>query len=310
MLCPFTDMFITQGSFTEYSHKGCTAIDVTSGIPGVRAPYYAPCDLKCVNIDHEHAIVWWQSTGPVRLANGSISNVTIMTIHDDSINFGIETIIYQGEQLGNMGTGGLATGVHCHIEVSPTLETGLINNGQIWYWEGKAQNVLMLPNGIEFEDAFFMNGTNIIEGVANWKYYGEESKPKEPQIVTDSKLWARGHVQNDGWQEPRISPNYIGTVGEGKRLEAFLIDTDYDFEIRLHIQNVGWTDWVSAKNNKDHVFGTVGKALRLEAIEIRGRDDVRVQLHIQNIGWVDDLQKLQGTVGLALRVEAIRFVKV
>ena len=49
-LCPFTDMYITQGSMTNGSHKGIYANDVRGIQPGVRYPYYAPCTCKCVKI--------------------------------------------------------------------------------------------------------------------------------------------------------------------------------------------------------------------------------------------------------------------
>ena len=162
LLCPFTRLYISQGSNGQYSHQGSTAIDVINGKDDTtKAPYYAPCDVKVVNVDHKHAFVWWQSVKPVRLANGSISNVTVLTGHDNVINAKIDQVVKQGVQIGNMGTGGTATGVHAHIEVSPTLETTWIPN---------KHGVYILPNQIEFEEAFFMDNTEILLGVANWKY--------------------------------------------------------------------------------------------------------------------------------------------
>ena len=55
-LCPFTDMYITQGSNSAWSHKGIMANDVRGLESGVRYPYYAPCDIKCLKVypDYGH----------------------------------------------------------------------------------------------------------------------------------------------------------------------------------------------------------------------------------------------------------------
>ena len=45
-LCPFTDMYISQGSNGSLSHKGTMANDVRGSSSGIRYPYYSPCDVK------------------------------------------------------------------------------------------------------------------------------------------------------------------------------------------------------------------------------------------------------------------------
>lgn len=166
LLCPFDKLYITQGSNGGYSHKGSTAIDTTSGTVGEKRAYYAPCDLKCVAVDKNYAFVWWQSINKVRFANGKIAYATIMVGHDETINATVGMTVKQGVQLGNLGAGGKATGVHCHIEVSPTQEKTWIPN---------KYGVYILPNQIEFEDAFFMDNTEIKLGVAPWKYLKDVS---------------------------------------------------------------------------------------------------------------------------------------
>ena len=172
LLCPFDKLYITQGSNGGYSHKGSTAIDTTSGTVGEKRAYYAPCDLKCVAVDKNYAFVWWQSINKVRFANGKIAYATIMVGHDETINATIGMTVKQGVQLGNLGAGGKATGVHCHIEVSPTHEKTWIPN---------KYGVYILPNQIEFEDAFFMDNTEIKLGVAPWKYL------KDVAVVVNQK---------------------------------------------------------------------------------------------------------------------------
>ena len=41
-LCPFTDMYITQGSLGTFSHKGIMANDVRGKKEDIRYAYYAP----------------------------------------------------------------------------------------------------------------------------------------------------------------------------------------------------------------------------------------------------------------------------
>lgn len=163
ILCPFTDMYITQGSgYSDgnYSHKGTRAIDVRGLEPGVRYPYYAPVTLKAVKVVASSGETTWQSVEKVRFSDGTIDYVTVETVHDDTRNSYVGMIIKQGEQLGNMGTKGNATGVHCHIEFAKGKQ-GLVKN-KYGNWG--------LSNAIEFEDACFMDNTNIIHGFAKWKY--------------------------------------------------------------------------------------------------------------------------------------------
>ena len=61
-LCPFTDMYITQGSGGSFSHKGTMANDVRGTQSGVKYPYYAPCTCKCVKAYPESGQAMWQST--------------------------------------------------------------------------------------------------------------------------------------------------------------------------------------------------------------------------------------------------------
>ena len=126
-LCPFTDMYITQGA-GEGTHKGTMAVDVRGANSGVRYAYYAPCTLRCIKTYKESGQVMWQSTSEVRCANGYTGFVTLMTAHDDSMDAKIGQICPQGARLGNMGVKGNATGVHCHLEISQGKDTKWFKN--------------------------------------------------------------------------------------------------------------------------------------------------------------------------------------
>ena len=160
-LCPFTDMYITQGSNGSYSHKGTMANDVRGQVPGIKYPYYAPCKLKCLKIYPESGQSMWQSVNKVRFANGRVDYATIMIAHDDTMDCKVGQIVEQGAQLGNMGTKGNATGVHCHIEISQSNDTSWTMNGY---------GIYCFNNEYDTDDCYFVDNTNILNGMGgSWK---------------------------------------------------------------------------------------------------------------------------------------------
>ena len=160
-LCPFTDMYITQGSNSLFSHRGIMANDVRGRISGIRYPYYAPCDCKCVKVYKESGQAMWQSLNKVRFANGRIDYATFMTVHDNSFDAYVGLKVPQGNQLGNMGNKGNATGVHCHIQVSQSLTTS---------WTKNRYGIYHFPNEYDLDDCYFVDNTNILQGMGgNWR---------------------------------------------------------------------------------------------------------------------------------------------
>ena len=128
-LCPFTDMYITQGANGSFSHKGTMANDVRGLKAGVKYPYYAPCTVKCVRVTStSNGEATWQSVNKVRFSNGIIDYATFETCHDNTFNAKVGMIVKQGQQLGNMGDRGGATGVHCHIQISQGKSTTFKKN--------------------------------------------------------------------------------------------------------------------------------------------------------------------------------------
>ena len=164
-LCPFTDMYVTQGSNGNFSHKGIYANDVRGRVAGVKYPYYAPCKSICIKTYPESGQVMWQSVNKVRFANGRIDYATYMTVHDDTMDAYKGLIIPQGNQLGNMGTKGNATGVHCHIEVSQSRDTT---------WTKNQYGNYHFNNEYDLDDCYFVDYTNILYAPnSNWKTTGE-----------------------------------------------------------------------------------------------------------------------------------------
>lgn len=160
-LCPFTDMYISQGSGGAYSHKGILANDVRGLQAGIRYPYYAPCTVKCIKTYPSSGQVMWQSVNKVRFANGRIDYSTFMTVHDNSMDAKVGQIVEQGSQLGNMGTKGNATGVHCHIEVSQSSDTS---------WTKNQYGIYHFNNEYDLDDCYFVDNTRILKGLGgNWR---------------------------------------------------------------------------------------------------------------------------------------------
>ena len=165
-LCPFTDMYITQGSKGSFSHKGIYANDVRGKVAGIRYPYYAPCTSKCLKIYPETGQVMWQSLDKVRFCNGRIDYATYMTAHDNNIRVKVGDIIPQGDELGSMGNkGNNVTGIHCHIEVSQSNDTS---------WTKNSYGVWHFNNEYDLDDCYFVDYTNILYGMGgNWKTTGQ-----------------------------------------------------------------------------------------------------------------------------------------
>ena len=163
-LCPFTDFYLTCGPNESKYHMGTMAIDVRGKEAGVRYPYYAPATVKCLWTYPATGQAKWQTINDVRCSNGYVGKVTFMTCHDDSFDAYPGLVVPQGNQLGNMGTKseiGNCTGVHCHIECSQSGDTSWVKNGY-GNWCFKTE--------VDPEDVFFMDNTNILNGIGNWKY--------------------------------------------------------------------------------------------------------------------------------------------
>lgn len=160
-MCPFTDMYLTCGPNESKFHMGTMAIDVRGKESGIRYAYYSPATVKCIKIYKESGQVMWQTVNNVRCSNGYIGKVTFMTCHDDTMDAYPGLVVPQGNQLGNMGTKGNATGVHCHIECSQSADTSWVKNSY-GNWCFKTE--------VDPENVFFMDNTNIINGLGAWKY--------------------------------------------------------------------------------------------------------------------------------------------
>lgn len=180
LMCPFKRMHVTQYDNGNYSHQGSDAWDITSGTAGIKDPYYAPCDLICKAIDLNYAFTWWQSVNKVKFADGTVDYVTLMFGHDENINATVGMTIKKGTQVGNMGAGGAAKGIHVHLEVAKGQYKGK------WYKNDKG--VYCLYNSIKFYDAFFMDGVQLINVDCDKFKYLETENLKDVVNELNSKI--------------------------------------------------------------------------------------------------------------------------
>jgi hypothetical protein len=188
-LCPFTDMYITCGPNEGEFHKGTMAIDVRGLEPGVRYDVYAPATSVCVWALKSNGQAMWQTVEPVRCSDGTIGYVTYVTCHDDvDFNAYEGMIIPQGDKIANMGRAGNTTGVHTHFEGA---------KGKLGYydWHKNSYGNWCFDNETDPEDLWFMDNTNIISGVGDWKYLKDVPVTKEnylnlpPELIEERNIY-------------------------------------------------------------------------------------------------------------------------
>lgn len=125
----------------------------------------------------------------------------------------------------------------------------------------------------------------------------------------------RGHAQTYGDLFPVKNGAMLGTIGQGKRLEALSISlanktVDGGITYRVHGQTYGWQGY----HSDGELAGTIGQAKRIEAVEmfltgdLARFYDIYYRVHIQKYGWLDWAKNgaPAGSTGKSLRVEAIQ----
>ena len=123
-----------------------------------------------------------------------------------------------------------------------------------------------------------------------------------------------GHQQTYGDIGPVYAGDWLGAIGESKRLEALSINFEQGVlpgyvSYRSHVQTYGWQDWVT----DGALSGTTGEAKRLEAVqiqlegEISSYYDIYYRVHIQSYGWLGWAKNGEeaGSSGLGKRLESI-----
>ena len=164
---------ITQGSGVG-THKGTRAIDLGSK-NGDRDAYFAPATVKCIWTYAPSGEAIWQSVYDVVCPNGYIGKVTFVTVHDNSFDAYVGQVVPQGNQLGNMGDKGNASGIHLHIEMAQSDNTNFIKNEYgIWTLEA---------NETDYDSVCFFDDTEIVDYPGLEPKYINDTEPSDPDKV-------------------------------------------------------------------------------------------------------------------------------
>lgn len=206
-LMPVTDFYGTQGS-NMGSHKGTMANDIRGAEPGVRYAYYSPCDCKLIWRDVSNGQGMWQSLEKVRFANGNIDYATFVTAHDNTFDAQIGQVVRQGNQLGNMGDkaggGAYVTGVHLHIEVAQ-------HKYDISNWKKNGYGIYCFPNETDTDDCFFVDNTNIINGLGgSWKHTTDVPVVSDKYVNLPEWIEERNIYNSNKEQFATIKPAKFG----------------------------------------------------------------------------------------------------
>ena len=178
-LFPLSGFHISQRDDETYSHNPSVyyATDYlgwNSSGRVLRAPCYAPVDIKLIWKNATECCAVWESLEKVHLSNGITDYLTILVYHDNDIQdgtyFSVGTIKRMGEIFNRTGTGGQVTGDHVH------LETGYgryDTNSSSSY--GTAEYKFHItdwtkPKRLHNYNALFINDTNPYQSPGNYNW--------------------------------------------------------------------------------------------------------------------------------------------
>lgn len=196
-LFPMQFLRITQPPMkVGETHEGTMNIDI-AGIDGGISDFFAPFTMKVIqnNNTKNHEIIWW-STDLVKCADGSLSLLSMRTLHDDDVSdLPVGKVFAQGELCTQEGNTGDSHGNHVHLCVAKGHTTKI---------SVKASGYRDLVGSVNPQDVFFVNETIIGNTMGmNFKYYKapivtppivepiatengcEEEKQPEPVIIIE-----------------------------------------------------------------------------------------------------------------------------
>ena len=120
----------------------------------------------------------------------------------------------------------------------------------------------------------------------------------------------RVHVAGGGWLNWVRDGAVAGTTGQGRQVEAIIIQSDVPLLYQVHVAGYGWLNWVSNGEGA----GTTGQNRQMEAIRIRVANryansyNVYYRVHVAGYGWLDWVRDGAGagTIGQSRQIEAIQ----
>lgn len=130
-----------------------------------------------------------------------------------------------------------------------------------------------------------------------------------------TRIEYKAHCQKYGWQPWKHNGEWAGTTGEGKRLEALVINPPecVELEVTAHLQGIGDKVYKGITHGNNVIIGTVGESRRIEGIRIKCVQNptgkrLYYQVHCQTYGDLPVCTdgEFAGTRGQSKRMEAIR----
>ncbi len=125
---------------------------------------------------------------------------------------------------------------------------------------------------------------------------------------------AQAHGVDYGWQNWAQSSNVAGTIGQGRRIEAFRISVKglkvgLGISYAAHVVDLGWLPSV----NDSGIAGTTGQGRRIEAFYAyltgsRSGCTLSYKAHVSGIGWMNTVVEngIAGTTGQGRQLEAMQ----
>ena len=158
-LFPMKTMRITQGMFSNSSHKKSLAIDNGGSDYGIDK-VFAPFSGTVTRIRNKFNEMWITSDAPVEWADGTVDFMTCLFIHADNIPIANGAHFKQGDWIYNEGSKGHVTGAHLHLEVARGKFVdpyGWFDSGETYTRDGATYSIWKLYNQVKPNAAFFVN---------------------------------------------------------------------------------------------------------------------------------------------------------
>lgn len=220
---PMETMNITQGNNGQLSHKGVNALDIAGKDTGIE-PTYAPVSMHLVATDSyaNGNAVFMESDKKVMFADGTIDYATFMFLHDNYIaDIAQVKKFAQGQEFGDEGTAGYATGNHCHFEVAKGKFKHMYDrNGYGTYY---------LPGSISADKACVIDGTTVKNGAGMaWKKSdqigGSQPTPTTPAPQPSGKKWTQDCVLRVGDTVKSVSCGIAAIPGTRSAIQGNLVN--------------------------------------------------------------------------------------
>ena len=178
-LFPMEYMYISN---TEHHLLGIDFLGWDANGRVFDCPCYAPFSGRVVYTGNDHNMIYW-STNPVRCADGTLSDVSVLVAHSNTSPAIVGSVMTQGDLWYHTGNYGWSSGDHLHMEVA---------KGHVM-WDASGQ---WLNNPAHLYDVVYVNDVTIVDGAGyNWiTYDGPQPTPEDgsmkkfPWVLVARKL--------------------------------------------------------------------------------------------------------------------------